>query len=86
MPEITIRPEPTEEEAALIAAAVEMLLEQEAAEARSAGGASKRLSPWRSAAPWRAATRPRPASQLPKGVAPSLAWRLSGRIGKPFGR
>lgn len=81
---IVITPEPNEEEAAVIAAAVEMILANETAERSSAPSA--RESEWRQAAPWRGATRPRPTPHFPRGVEPSLSWRLAGRVGKPFGR
>ncbi|RIK10928.1 MAG: hypothetical protein DCC49_01590 [Acidobacteria bacterium] len=81
---IAITPEPSEEEAAAIAAAVELLLAAEAEE-RSSTSFSQ-VSPWRRSAPWRAATRPRPTPHFPRGVEPSLSWRLAGRVGKPFGR
>lgn len=81
---IVITPEPSEEEAAVLAAAVEMFLASEAAERTS--DPSARASEWRRSAPWRGATRPRPTPHFPRGVEPSLSWRLAGRVGKPFGR
>lgn len=81
---IVISPEPSEEEAALIAAAVELLLASEADKRSSAP--STRASEWSRSAPWRGATRPRPTPHFPRGVEPSLSWRLAGRVGKPFGR
>ncbi len=35
---------------------------------------------------WQAARRPRPTPHLLRGIEPSTAWKLSGLIGKPFGR
>lgn len=81
---IVIDPEPSEQEAAVIAAAIESLLASEATERSS--NSSAEVSEWRRSAPWRGATRPRPTPHFPRGVEPSLSWRLAGRVGKPFGR
>lgn len=82
---LQIEPEPTEEESAAITAAVTALLEQSLTTPRVASASPSTTAAMRGAA-WKAARRPRPTPHLIKGVEPGTAWRLSGLLGKPFGR
>lgn len=77
-----IVPEPSPEEASVITAALISVFERR----RSRPQKQRRIGEIQSRTAWKAARRPRPTPHLIKGIEPSLAWKLSGLIGKPFGR
>ncbi len=78
-----IEPEPSPEEASAITAALITVLSGQRQKRRTdAEWAAIRAR----RAIWQAARRPRPTPHLLRGIEPSTAWKLSGLIGKPFGR
>jgi hypothetical protein len=81
---IEIHPEPSEEELAAIAAAIVALVGSMKS-SRPAALSLQSSSAMRAAA-WKAARRARPTPHLIRGVEPGIAWKLSGLLGKPYGR
>lgn len=77
-----IVPEPSPEEASVICVAVLTIIARHRPKAKKSARTYERLNP----AVWKAARRPRPTPHLIRGIEPSIAWRLSGLIAKPFGR
>ena len=81
---LEIYPEPNEEELAAISAAIVTLV-QSMQISRSSTRLLLTSSSLRAAA-WKAARRPRPTPHLIRGLEPGIAWKLSGLLGKPYGR
>ncbi|MER3395557.1 MAG: hypothetical protein C4318_06975 [Acidimicrobiia bacterium] len=79
-----ITPEPTPEETSAITAAVVAIMQSEASASTERQRAT--IEPSKKRAAWKAARRPRPTPHLMKGLEPSFAWKLSGLLGKPYGR